>query len=80
VEQPPNVHIIVEVPAPTPVTIPVEAPIVATPVLLLLQVTPPVALESVVVLPTHTVAVPVIAAGVVFTVILYIVRHPVLMV
>jgi len=56
----------VAVPAATPVTIPV-LPMVATDVLLLLQVPPP-GHASVVVLATHTAAVPVIASGAAFTV------------
>jgi hypothetical protein len=50
----------VVVPALTPDTTPVEDPIVATDVLLLVQVPPPVALLNAVVPPTHTVVVPVI--------------------
>ena len=48
----------------TPVTIPVDEPIVALIVEELLQVPPADALLNVVVDPTHTTAVPVIAAGV----------------
>ncbi len=51
-------------PAETPVTIPVLAPTVATPVLLLLHVPPLVALASVVVAPTQAAVVPVIEVGV----------------
>ncbi len=54
-------------PADTPVTIPVEEPIVAVPVLLLLHVPPAVASARVTVDPVFTVAVPVIAAGEAFT-------------
>ena len=53
----------VEVPAPTPVTTPVAANTLATPVLLLLQVPVPVASVSVVVAPTHTTIVPFTAPG-----------------
>lgn len=52
----------VDVPPATPVTIPV-APTVATAVLLLLHPPPPVASESDVVSPAHTVLVPNIAVG-----------------
>jgi hypothetical protein len=51
----------------TPVTIPLNIPIVATPGLLLLHV-PPGVLVSVVVVPTQTVATPEIAVGAVLTV------------
>lgn len=57
-----------------PVTIPVE-PTVATDGVPLLHVPPAVASFNVVVKPTHTLAVPVIASGVVFTVILYVVKQ-----
>ena len=59
-----------DVPAATPVTKPVEASIVATPVEPLDQVPPAVASANCVVDPTHNVAVTVIAdtAGKVFTV------------
>lgn len=53
----------VAVPAETPVTTPVEEPTVATPVLPLLHVPNNVASSSVVVELTHTVIVPVMAAG-----------------
>jgi len=49
--------------ADTPVTIPVDEPTVALVTALLVHVPPASALESVVVPPTHTEAVPVIAAG-----------------
>jgi hypothetical protein len=49
----------VAVPATTPVTTPVP-PTEATPVALLLHVPPAVAFDNAVVLPAHTVAVPVI--------------------
>ena len=78
--QEPSVHVIIAVPAPVPLTMPVDAPTVAIAVLLLVHVTPAVVVENVVVLPTQTVAVPVIAAGVVSTVILYIVKQPELVV
>lgn len=51
-----------------PVTIPVDEPIVATPVLLLIHSPPGVLLVRVVVAASHIEKVPVIAAGVVFTV------------
>ena len=57
-----------EVPPDTPVTLP--APLtVATDVLPLLHAPPPVALLSIVVPPEQTIVVPVIAAGVLLTVI-----------
>ena len=57
------------VPADTPVTVPVVLFTVATSVLLLAQVAPAVAVLNVVVPPTHTFGLPVIAAGNGFTVI-----------
>jgi hypothetical protein len=51
--------VIVTVPEATPVTTPVVEPTVAIAVLLLLHVPPDVALLSVVILPGHTLAVPV---------------------
>lgn len=57
-----DVYVIVEVPAATPVTIPVE-PIVALLTSLLLQVPPAVASVKDVVNPTQTALVPEIAAG-----------------
>jgi len=59
-------------PATTPVTTPVADPTVATAVLLLLHVPPTVAHARGVETPTHTVAVPVIAAGVALTVITFV--------
>jgi hypothetical protein len=53
----------VVVPCELPVSTPVPATIVATAVLLLLQVPPGVALVRVTVLPTHTLAGPLIAPG-----------------
>ena len=53
----------ITVPAVTPVTMPELLPTVAIPVLLLLQEPPVVLSLKVVVAPTHTVVVPVIAAG-----------------
>jgi hypothetical protein len=61
----PVVYVIVVVPAATPVTTPVLLT-VAT-LLALLHVPPPVRLSSWVVLPAHTVAVPVITSGSSFT-------------
>ena len=60
------VYVMAVVPADTPVTTPVPDPIVATAVLLLVQVPPPASL-SVVVSPAHTFVVPLIAAGSGFT-------------
>ena len=53
----------VDVPAATPVTIPVVDPTVATDVAELAQVPPAVPSVSVIVAPTHTVPLPDIAAG-----------------
>jgi hypothetical protein len=58
----------VAVPADTPVTIPVVDPIVATPVLLLLQVPPPITSVSEMLAPMQKADGPAIAAGVEFTV------------
>ena len=58
--QPRAVYMIVVVPPAIPVTRPVAAPMVATPGVPLLQAPPAVASLNVVVLPTHTVSVPVI--------------------
>jgi hypothetical protein len=51
------------VPEPMPVTIPVPEPMVASVTLLLLQFPPDVGLLNVIVVPTHTFAVPDMAAG-----------------
>lgn len=56
------------VPDATPVTMPDEEPTVARATLLLLQVPPVVGSLRVVVCPTHTFVVPVIAPGAPFTV------------
>ncbi len=61
-----------------PVTVPVEEPIEATPVLLLLHTPPLVALVNVVIKPTHTFVVPPIAAGFGLTVKLVTAIQPVL--
>ena len=58
----------VAVPPATPYTVPVDALTVATEALLLVQVPPEAVLANTVVLPGHTVAVPVMAAGVALTV------------
>lgn len=50
-----------ELPAVSPLTTPVDAPIVATAVLLLAHVPPATAQLSVVVVPVHNVVLPVIA-------------------
>ena len=52
----------VDVPAATPVAIPEEEPMVATEVLLLLQLPPPASVNEVVA-PTHTFTIPVINGG-----------------
>lgn len=68
------------VPVPTPVTSPVELPTLATDVFELDQVPPEVDEESVVVVPTHTTAVPDIAAGSELTVSVVMRLQPVAMV
>jgi hypothetical protein len=65
------------VPLAIPVTIPVPVPTVAIAVLLLLQLPKPVAFARFVVLPTHTVGVPVIATGIGLTVTRTVAIHPV---
>ena len=67
-----------DVPADTPVTIPVEEPTVATPKVLLIQRPPGVLLLRVVVLPTHTVVEPLIADGAAVTVTTVVAIQPVL--
>ena len=57
---------------------PEPVPIVATPVVLLVHVPPLVALVSVVVAPTHTLAVPPIVAGFALIVAVVTARQPVL--
>ena len=64
-------------PADTPVTTPVVEPTVANPVLLLLQVPPPVISLNIVVEPVQTLAVPVMAAGNGLTVMIAVVIQPV---
>jgi hypothetical protein len=66
-----------EVPALKPDTKPLSEPTMATTVLLLLQMPPAVEVLRVVVLPTHTAVMPVIAAGSGLTVIIVVVRQPV---
>ena len=61
-------QMMVAFPAPAPVTMPLSEPTVATEVLVLLHVQPVVVVFSVVVSPTHSDALPVIAAGSGFTV------------
>ena len=56
-------NVIIVVPAAMPATMPVREPTVAVAVVLLLQVPAPLASLSAVVLPVHTVVVPVMAAG-----------------
>ena len=60
-----------------PVTIPVPAPIVATPVLLLLQLPPTDGLVRVIVAPWHTLAIPDMGAGIPETVIVAVAIQPV---
>ena len=66
---------IVEVPAIDPVTIPVDEPIVALP-LLLLQVPPAGTEFNVVVKPTQTVFPPVIVVGLAFTLTTVVIKQP----
>ena len=63
-------------PTATPDTKPVTNVVDATVVLLLLHVPPVVALASVVTVPSHTVAVPVMAPGNGFTVTTTVLRQP----
>lgn len=63
-------------PADTPVTIPVNDPTVAKPVLLLVHVPPALVLLKAVVNPAHTLVVPVIDAGGGFTVTVVVAMHP----
>ncbi len=65
-------------PAPplTPVTTPVPEPIVAVASGLMLQVPPVESVLSVVVWPTHVVAVPVIGSGTGFTVMMRVLKQP----
>lgn len=72
-----NTKMIVDVPADTPVTIPVVPPINATPVALLLQVPGALASVSGVVSPAHTSNVPLIRAGNGFTVTIAVIIQPV---
>lgn len=67
---------IVTEPAEIPETIPEVDPIVAIDVLLLVHVPPVDASDSVVILPTHTAIVPVIAAGNGLTVNANVVKQP----
>jgi hypothetical protein len=66
-----------EVPAVTPVIIPVVDPAVATVVLLLLHRPPPTPSVSVVVRPVHIDVIPVIGVGEELTVTVVVVEHPV---
>lgn len=65
----------VDVPPATPETMP-EVPIVAMPVLTLLQFPPVVALANGVVAPWQSIRVPVIADGNALTVIVAVLTHP----
>jgi len=71
-----NVYVIVALPADIPVTVPEIGPIVATPALLLAHVPPDDVLLNVVVAPTQTDAVPVIAAGKALTVAVVLEEQP----
>jgi len=63
-----SMYVIVAVPADIPLTVPLSEPTVATVTLPLVHVPPPVVDDSDVDAPIHTVAVPVIDAGIGFTV------------
>ena len=71
-------NVIMVVPAVIPATIPVREPTVAVAVVLLVQVPAPLASLSAVVLPVHTVVVPVIGdgTGTTFTVVVALHRPP----
>jgi hypothetical protein len=71
-----SLYVIVEVPAVMPKAIPEELPIVATDVVLLLHVPPPVVLVSVVADPTHTLKDPLIGFGAGFTVTVVVAKQP----
>ena len=71
-----RVYVIVELPADTPVNVPLVEPIVATAMLPLVHVPPKGVALNVVVDPAHTTAVPVIGPGVVFTVTSFVAKHP----
>ena len=66
----------VAVPAAIPLTSPLPLTTVATLVLLLVHEPPPVVEDKVVVVLTHTVAVPVMIAGSAFTVTIAVLIHP----
>lgn len=70
------VNLIVAMPAVIPVMIPVVAPAVAIVGLMLLHTPGVVASLSVIVLPTHTDGIPVIAAGNGYTVTVVTTKHP----
>jgi hypothetical protein len=77
VQLPPREYVISDVPADMPVTIPVEKPIVATPVLLLVQPPPPTPSLRVISDPAHTVAGPLMAVGDGLTDTVVVTRQPV---
>jgi hypothetical protein len=72
-----SVYVITGLPGATPVTTPVKVPAVACSVLLLLQLPPDGVDPNVVDVPVHTTAVPLIADGNGFTVIIIVVKQPV---
>lgn len=72
-----SLYVITDVPPDTPVNTPVAEPIVATPVVPLIQVPPEVASLSVIVDPSHTAVLPVIVAGNGLTVTVVLVLQPV---
>jgi len=69
----PRVYAIIEVPVVSALTMPLDDPMVATVVLLLVQVPPLTELLNVVVVPSHKLVEPVIAPGVASTVMVIVV-------
>ena len=63
-------------PPPAPVTTPVPVPTVATVVVLLVHLPPPVPSLRVLVCPTHSVVIPVMGSGLAFTEITVLVMQP----
>jgi hypothetical protein len=74
----PTTYDITAVPAATPLIKPATLPVAATAVLLLDHVPPPVSVLRVMLLPTHTDALPDMGDGPGVTVTLRVVKHPVL--
>lgn len=73
-----NVYVTVAAPAATPVTVPVDPPIVATVDGVIVHIPPPpVVSDNVVVAPTHTVPLPAIMPGRGFTLTSFVLKQPV---